>query len=399
MNEDSSFELLALARTGDGDALNRLLARHLPRLRRWAAGRLPGYARGRDDTDDLVQDTVVRALRNLESFEPRREGALQAYLRQAVLNQIRDAIRRAKRRPALDVLDEEMMTGQDASPFEHAVGAETLSRVPTRLSPRCGRRTGRQSSAVSNSATTTRSWPPRWTSPPATRRVWLCTVRSCVSRRKCGVNANQVLAEVAAAVADGFPVNWAKTESTPMSPEDRGVLAELRILEELHRLHRRASSSPAERAFTPVPIDESASPVTSKSETITVDLPRTWGRFEIRELLGAGAQGAVYRAWDPQLECEVALKVLQPRHSPTPIATERGCCARAAPTRQGPPPERRRPSSAARVEGQRRPVDGAAEWAHAQGRTGVARSAGGAGGRGGRASISLMPWLPCIAPG
>ena len=133
MNEDSSFELLALARTGDGDALNRLLARHLPRLRRWAAGRLPGYARGRDDTDDLVQDTVVRALRNLESFEPRREGALQAYLRQAVLNQIRDAIRRAKRRPALDVLDEEMMTGQDVSPFEHAVGAETLSRYDAAL--------------------------------------------------------------------------------------------------------------------------------------------------------------------------------------------------------------------------------------------------------------------------
>ena len=132
MNEDSSFELLARARAGDNDALNSLLARHLPRLRRWAAGRLPGYARGRDDTDDLVQDTVVRTLRNLESFEPRREGALQAYLRQAVLNQIRDAIRRAKRRPALDVLDEEM-TGQGISPFEHAVGVETLSRYDAAL--------------------------------------------------------------------------------------------------------------------------------------------------------------------------------------------------------------------------------------------------------------------------
>ena len=132
MNEDSSFELLARARAGDNDALNSLLARHLPRLRRWAAGRLPGYARGRDDTDDLVQDTVVRTLKNLEGFEPRREGALQAYLRQAVLNQIRDAIRRAKRRPALDVLDEEM-TGQGISPFEHAVGVETLSRYDAAL--------------------------------------------------------------------------------------------------------------------------------------------------------------------------------------------------------------------------------------------------------------------------
>jgi len=58
---------------------------------------------------------------------------LQAYLRQAVLNQIRDAIRRAKRRPALDVLDEEMMTGQEISPFEHAVGVETLSRYDAAL--------------------------------------------------------------------------------------------------------------------------------------------------------------------------------------------------------------------------------------------------------------------------
>ena len=59
---------------------------------------------------------------------------MQAYLRQAVLNQIRDAIRRAKRRPALDVLDEEMI-GQDStsSPFEHAVGVETLSRYDAAL--------------------------------------------------------------------------------------------------------------------------------------------------------------------------------------------------------------------------------------------------------------------------
>ncbi|MDX9738237.1 MAG: serine/threonine-protein kinase, partial [Azonexus sp.] len=34
------------------------------------------------------------------------------------------------------------------------------------------------------------------------------------------------------------------------------------------------------------------------------------GRFEIRGELGRGAQSVVYRAWDPQLEREVAIKTL-----------------------------------------------------------------------------------------
>jgi hypothetical protein len=39
--------------------------------------------------------------------------------------------------------------------------------------------------------------------------------------------------------------------------------------------------------------------------------PRRWGSLLLLELLGAGASGEVWRAWDPQLEREVALKLLQ----------------------------------------------------------------------------------------
>ena len=38
---DSSVDLLLKAQAGDNEALDRLLARYLPRLRRWASGRLP----------------------------------------------------------------------------------------------------------------------------------------------------------------------------------------------------------------------------------------------------------------------------------------------------------------------------------------------------------------------
>ena len=38
-------------------------------------------------------------------------------------------------------------------------------------------------------------------------------------------------------------------------------------------------------------------------------VPKKLGRFEIRSRLGAGAFGAVYRAYDPVLEREVAVKV------------------------------------------------------------------------------------------
>ncbi|HEX5107058.1 MAG TPA: RNA polymerase sigma factor [Vicinamibacterales bacterium] len=97
----STVELVALAQQGDRSALDRLFARHAPPLRRWASGRLPGWARDLADTDDVVQDALLQTFKRIEDFEARGAGSLHAYLRQAVLNRIRDQLRRLKRRPDL----------------------------------------------------------------------------------------------------------------------------------------------------------------------------------------------------------------------------------------------------------------------------------------------------------
>ncbi len=134
---DSTFELIARARGGDQVALDRLFARHLGPLKRWARGRLPRWARDLASTDDLIQDTMLRTFKRVEDFEPRRVGALQAYLRQAVLNRLRDELRRKARQPqALGLSDVELE--MERSPLEDAIGREAVEsyeRALERLRP------------------------------------------------------------------------------------------------------------------------------------------------------------------------------------------------------------------------------------------------------------------------
>jgi len=132
LDAESSVELLVRVRAGDHDALDLLLKRHLPVLRRWAAGRLPRWARDLAETEDLVQDAVFKSLRRLDSFTPQREGSLHAYLRQAVMNRIRDEIRRAGRTPGRDELNDETPAAA-MSPLQAAITAEGLDRYEAAL--------------------------------------------------------------------------------------------------------------------------------------------------------------------------------------------------------------------------------------------------------------------------
>ncbi len=129
---ETTTDLLALVRAGDERALDRLIARVLPPLRAWAHRRLPQRARDLAETDDLVQVTIVRALRHLNRFESRGEGALLAYLRQILLNQVRDELRRTSRRAVGEDVGE-ALPAPAPSLVDPLVGRETLERYERAL--------------------------------------------------------------------------------------------------------------------------------------------------------------------------------------------------------------------------------------------------------------------------
>ena len=128
----SSVDLLVRAQKGDRDALDVLFARSLADLRRWASGRLPRWARDISDTTDLVQETLLQTYKRIDLIDSRREASLRAYLRQAVLNRVRDEFRKQRRRPERAELDSDLRADAP-SVYEEAVGEELLEAYEAAL--------------------------------------------------------------------------------------------------------------------------------------------------------------------------------------------------------------------------------------------------------------------------
>ncbi len=88
----SSPALQGPTQAGDGAALELLTARYLPRLQPCASARSPRRARDMADTQGHVQETLFQTFKRIEKFHPRGRRVLQAYLRQAIVNRIRELL-------------------------------------------------------------------------------------------------------------------------------------------------------------------------------------------------------------------------------------------------------------------------------------------------------------------
>ena len=124
---ETSSALIAKMKSGDGAAMEALMRRTLPALRRWARGRLPRYARDLMDTEDVVQEAVLSTLKRVGEFEPHHAGSFEAYLRTAIQNKVRDEMRRVARRVVAAELPDDAQS-QTPSPLERAVEREAFER-------------------------------------------------------------------------------------------------------------------------------------------------------------------------------------------------------------------------------------------------------------------------------
>jgi len=128
----TSLTLLRRAQQGEREALEELFARYVPFLRRLARGRVPKWARAGAETADLVQETLLQTFRRIEHFEPRGNGAMRAYLRQALQNRISNSRRNAMRKPT-DPIEELDVPVDGPSPLDEFLSGEERDRYQRAL--------------------------------------------------------------------------------------------------------------------------------------------------------------------------------------------------------------------------------------------------------------------------
>ena len=101
-------------------------------------------------------------------------------------------------------------------------------------------------------------------------------------------------------IADGGAIDWAAIEAAAADERQRRLIGHLRLVAGVAEVHR---TTPAEE------------PAPATGAMPTVDSIPQWGHLLLLEKIGEGTFGEVYRARDPWLDREVALKLLKAPNS------------------------------------------------------------------------------------
>jgi hypothetical protein len=107
-----------------------------------------------------------------------------------------------------------------------------------------------------------------------------------------------VLDEAIEQIADGLTVDWSALDQAP--GRDREWAKSLRVLNDIVKIHRDAAADYEQTTLTTT----AATPGPS---------PDGWGKYRLANKVGEGSYGSVYRAWDADLERDVAIKILHRR--------------------------------------------------------------------------------------
>jgi RNA polymerase sigma-70 factor (ECF subfamily) len=119
-------ELLAAARRGEADAVNRLLQRHREALRRLVALRMDRALARRVDASDIVQEALLDANRRLADYLDHPALPFHLWLRQMALDRLIDAHRRHRVAARRSLDREQPLAGQ--RPDEST--ADPAARLP-----------------------------------------------------------------------------------------------------------------------------------------------------------------------------------------------------------------------------------------------------------------------------
>mgnify|MGYP003624410019 FL=1 len=133
------MHLVAAAQSGDTDAMEQLLTRHLGGLRAFVRAKSSNQIRQQESCSDLVQTVCREALGGIDNYEWRGEGSFRHWLFGVALNKIRnraDFYAAERRNPDREERNVDQLRDAYATicgPSQHAIAGEAIASFEAAL--------------------------------------------------------------------------------------------------------------------------------------------------------------------------------------------------------------------------------------------------------------------------